>query len=80
MFTVIKNYVVNYLNLDNISKYFINSIVIFSRIRGLKYVYKKTHNFILFIKYTCIISRQKETQEIWYLNHPKIPHNVACYK
>ena len=36
MFTIIKNYVVNYSNLDKISKYFINSIFIFARIRGLK--------------------------------------------
>ena len=63
MFTVIKNYVVNYSNLDQISTNFINSIVKFARIRGLKIRLqkKKILYFILLIKYTCIISRQKET-------------------
>ena len=41
MFTVIKNYVVNYSNLDKISKYFMNSIAIFARIRGLKICLRK---------------------------------------
>ena len=84
MFTIIKNYVVNYSNLDKISKYFINSIFIFARIRGLKIRLrkKKIRYFILFIKYTCMISKQKETLEICYLNPPpkKKPHYVVCYK
>ena len=48
MFTVIKNYVVNYSNLLQISKYFINSIVIFARIRGLKIRVRKKKSVILY--------------------------------
>ena len=50
MFTVIKNYVVNYSNLDEkISKNFINSIVIFARIRGLKTFTKKKIRYFFIV-------------------------------
>ena len=50
MFTIIKNYVVNYSNLDKISQYFINGFVIlvFTKIRGFKKrLRKKPRYFIL---------------------------------
>ena len=67
------------------SKYFVNSIVIFARIRSLKLrLRNKTPLFyIIYEIYLYNYMQTKETQEIWYLNHQKkkkTPHNVVYYK